>query len=220
MVAPRGGVALSVDIEHGQVRHEVVWRRTVPVMLAGLEEHAIAGSDDLDLAAATLRDADPFDAKDGLTVRVRVPRGTSARREMNAARSQPRRAGRDRNGVDVNRAGEPLARSGVGLNAVLGDLHDFLLCGERPPPPPPLIPPHRWGGCQEQKIGNSIARCPGRFHPRSRAGTWSFATSSVRRAPCRRSPPASCASSNASGPCSSTLSTSRVATTTWSSSRA
>jgi hypothetical protein len=36
----------------GQVHHQPVGRRAVPVLLVGLEQHAVAGPDDRDRAAA------------------------------------------------------------------------------------------------------------------------------------------------------------------------
>ena len=59
----------------------------VPVILAGLEEHAVAGTDHFDRAAAVLREADAFDHVDRLPVRMGVPGGTCARREVDAAQA-------------------------------------------------------------------------------------------------------------------------------------
>ena len=67
-----------------------VGARAVPVLLARLEEHAVAGTDHLDRPAAPLREADALGDVDGLAVRVRVPRGPCARREVDAARAQAR----------------------------------------------------------------------------------------------------------------------------------
>lgn len=53
--------------------HEAVRRRAVPVVLAGLEEHAVAGADDLYGAAAALAEAYSLGDEDGLTERVGVP---------------------------------------------------------------------------------------------------------------------------------------------------
>jgi len=50
----------------------------VPVVLVGLEEHAVAGADDLDRAAAPLAQADALGDVDGLAVWVRVPGGPGA----------------------------------------------------------------------------------------------------------------------------------------------
>ena len=51
-------MALVVDLEHREVRHEAVWRGAVPVLLARLEEDPVAGPDQLDWAAAALREAE------------------------------------------------------------------------------------------------------------------------------------------------------------------
>src|SRR5947209_18535777 len=70
--APRRAGALIVDLEQREVRHEARPRGAVPVVLARLEEHAVAGADHLDRAAAALREADTLGDPDGLGVRVRV----------------------------------------------------------------------------------------------------------------------------------------------------
>ena len=88
VVAPGRGVAFVVDLEHRDVRHEPVRGGAVPVVLAGLEEDAVAGPDHLDRAAAPLREADALEHPDRLAVRVRVPRGACTGREVDAARSQ------------------------------------------------------------------------------------------------------------------------------------
>src|SRR5438105_9232391 len=90
MGAPRGAVALIVDFDHREVGHEAIRRGTVPVVLVGFEEHAVARADDLDRRAATLRATDAIGDVDGLPVRMRVPRRSRARREMDAARAQAR----------------------------------------------------------------------------------------------------------------------------------
>ena len=46
----------------------------MPVLLAGLEEHAVAGADDLDRPAAPLGKAESLEDVDRLAVGVRVPR--------------------------------------------------------------------------------------------------------------------------------------------------
>src|SRR5207244_11325516 len=85
VIAPGGAAALVVDLEHREVGHEAVRRGAVPVLFAGLEEDAVAGADDLDRAAAVLRAADALGDVDRLAVRVRVPCGTRARGEVDAA---------------------------------------------------------------------------------------------------------------------------------------
>src|SRR5947209_7825782 len=103
--------------------HETVGGGDVPVLLAGLEEHAVAGADDLDGASAPLREADALGDVDALTVGMRVPGGARARREMDTARAQTRSARRCRDRVDVDLAGEPVARPGHRLDGVSRDLH-------------------------------------------------------------------------------------------------
>src|SRR5215213_11992239 len=54
VLAPRDGAALVVDFLHREVRHEAVGDGAVPVVLAGLEEHALARADHLDRSVAAL----------------------------------------------------------------------------------------------------------------------------------------------------------------------
>src|SRR5262245_40413955 len=75
VVEPGDAVALVVDLDQRQVGHEPRRRGAVPVLLARLEEHAVARPDDLDRAAAPPAEADALEHEDRLAVRVRVPRG-------------------------------------------------------------------------------------------------------------------------------------------------
>src|SRR5215207_4347109 len=84
VLAPRRGVAFVVDLHHRYVGHEAVRGGAVPVVLAGLEEHAVAGADRLDRPAAALREAEALGDVDGLAVGVSVPRGPRARGEVDA----------------------------------------------------------------------------------------------------------------------------------------
>jgi hypothetical protein len=85
--APAGGVSLVVDLEHGEVGHEPGRSGAVPVLLVRLEEHPVARVDRLDGPAAPLAEADALEDVDRLAVRMRVPGGASAAREVNAARA-------------------------------------------------------------------------------------------------------------------------------------
>src|SRR3954467_11759649 len=58
VLAPRDGAARLVVLLHGDVGHEAVGGGAVPVVLTGLEEHAVARADDLDRAALALAEAD------------------------------------------------------------------------------------------------------------------------------------------------------------------
>src|SRR3954471_87027 len=93
VVAPGGGDALLVDLDHGEVGHEPIGIGAVPMVFAGLEEHAITGPNDLDLPAAALTPADSLGHVDGLAIRMDVPGGPGAGREVDAARLQARRPG-------------------------------------------------------------------------------------------------------------------------------
>src|SRR5437763_14059389 len=119
--------------------HEAVRSRAVPVLLARLEEDAVAWADHLDRAAAPLAEADAFEDVDRLAVRVRVPRGTRARSEVDAARAQARPARRRGDRVDVHRPGEPLGGSGYGFAAVPRDLHAASSSSVTTGPASPLL---------------------------------------------------------------------------------
>ena len=62
--APVRAVARLVDLEHREVGHEAVGRSTVPVLLAGLEENAVARANRLDWPAAPLVEARPLGDED------------------------------------------------------------------------------------------------------------------------------------------------------------
>src|SRR5436309_4188201 len=85
--APRRSGALLVGLEHGEVGHEARRRGAVPVVLARLEEHAVAGPDHLDRSASPLTQANSLGDPDGLAVGMRVPRRSRPWCEVDAARS-------------------------------------------------------------------------------------------------------------------------------------
>jgi hypothetical protein len=90
------------------VDHEAVGRGAVPVVLARFEEDAVAGTDDLDGPAFALTEADPLGDEDRLAVRVGVPGGARAGREVDRRRRERGRPRRSGDGVDVDVAGEPV----------------------------------------------------------------------------------------------------------------
>src|SRR5256885_337991 len=104
--------------------YEARRRGAVPVVLARLEEHAVARADHLDRRAAPLYEANAFRDVDRLSVRMGVPCSSRARRESDAARAHARWTRRRRDRIDVRRTREPLARPRGGLDRVLGDPHD------------------------------------------------------------------------------------------------
>src|SRR5450755_2993320 len=114
MLAPGDRAAGLVGLLNGDVRQEAVGRGTVPVVLAGLEEHAVAGPDLLDRTTLALAAADPLDDVDRLAERMGVPGGPGTRGEMHAGRGGSRRRRRSGDGIDVDGAGEPVAGSEVG----------------------------------------------------------------------------------------------------------
>src|SRR5690348_10779582 len=91
---PGRGDSLVVDVEERKMAHEAVWRRTVPVLLVRLEEDPVTRLEDLDRAAAPLGSADALEDVDRLAVRMGVPRGARAGREMHPDRVRAGGAGR------------------------------------------------------------------------------------------------------------------------------
>jgi hypothetical protein len=79
VLAPGNGAAGFVVLLHGEVDQEGVGGCAVPVVLAGLEVDAVAGSDDLGGTTLALAQADTFRDEDRLPVWVGVPGGPRAR---------------------------------------------------------------------------------------------------------------------------------------------
>ena len=80
--APGDGAARVVGLLDRDVGHEAVGGGAVPVVLAGLEEHAVAGADLLYRAALALAEADALGDIDRLPERVGVPGGAGAGSEV------------------------------------------------------------------------------------------------------------------------------------------
>src|SRR3954451_8408510 len=123
VLAPGDGAATLVRLLNGDVRHQPRGRGAVPVVLARLEEDAVAGADDLDRAAFTLAQADALGDPDRLAVRVDVPRGARAGREVDCGRTDGRCVARRGDRVDVDGTGEPVAWAGTRVERVACDLH-------------------------------------------------------------------------------------------------
>src|SRR3954464_10549770 len=123
VLTPGDRAAALVVLLHGDVDHEAVRGGAVPVVLARLEEDTVAGADLLDRAALALAEADALGDEDRLAVRVRVPGGARAGREVDdgGGEGRGRLGGGDR--VDVDVAREPVCRALLGLDAAAGDLH-------------------------------------------------------------------------------------------------
>jgi hypothetical protein len=102
------------------------WGGTVPVILAWLEVHPVAGADLLDGSAFMLAAADAFGDVDGLAVGVRVPSGPGAGSEVDEGGGGA--GGRCGHGdrVDVDGAREPFPWASVRVEGVPGDLHVLL----------------------------------------------------------------------------------------------
>src|SRR6185437_5042574 len=123
VLTPGRVIARVVDVEQREMAHEAVWRRTVPVLLARLEEDAVACLEYLDRPAAPLRTADALEDVDRLAIWMGVPGGARTGHEVHADRACARGARRCGDRVEVHRAGEPLGRPVAGLERVPGDLH-------------------------------------------------------------------------------------------------
>src|SRR5215217_2131603 len=134
-MSPYDGTAGLVGLLHRYVGHEAVRRRAVPVVLARLEEHRVAGPDDLDLSAAALAEPYALGNVGGLPEGVGVPRGPRAAREVDACGPEAGRFRGRGDGVDVDGAGKRLALPGRRLGAAVpSDLHTVLLgCGVKRP---------------------------------------------------------------------------------------
>src|SRR5690348_11671278 len=103
--------------------HEAVRGGSMPVVLARLEEHAIAGADDLDRAALALAEADALGDEDRLAMRVGVPGGARGGGEVNERGAEGRGRLRRGYGVDVDVAGEPVGGALLRLDSAAGYLH-------------------------------------------------------------------------------------------------
>src|SRR5207244_6704085 len=112
-----------VALLHGDVGHEPGWGGAVSVVLARLEEDAVAGSDHLDRTAFALAEADSLGDPDRLAVRVGMPGGAGAGGEVDGRGADPPVVRWRGDRVDVDGAGEPVARSGAAVGAVPDDLH-------------------------------------------------------------------------------------------------
>jgi hypothetical protein len=88
VIAPGDRAAGLVVLLHGDVEHEAVGRGAMPVVLARLEEDAIAGADDLDRSALALAQADALGDEDRLAMGMEVPGGACAGREVHGGSAE------------------------------------------------------------------------------------------------------------------------------------
>src|SRR4051812_26314167 len=77
VVEPGDDFTVLIGFLHGDVGHEPVWGGSVPVLLAGLDVHHVAGADLTDLAAAPCDESDAVCDVQGLALGVVVPGGAS-----------------------------------------------------------------------------------------------------------------------------------------------
>jgi hypothetical protein len=100
VLAPGCAVPLIIDLKHGKVSHEAVGGGAVTVLLAWIEEDAVAWVDDLYWAASPLASANALGNVDRLAIGVGVPGGVGARRCGRPAVWAP-------GGVGARRCGRP-----------------------------------------------------------------------------------------------------------------
>ncbi len=113
---------MLVGLLHRDVGHEPGWGGAVPVVFAGLEEDAVAGTDDLDRRAFALAEANAVGDPDCLAARVGVPGGAGAGGEVDGRGADPPVVGWRGDRVDVDVAGEPVVWAATGVEAVPRDL--------------------------------------------------------------------------------------------------
>src|SRR5438128_1573584 len=109
LLHPCHRLAVQLLLE-GNVRHRRGRRRPVPVLLAGRKPDHVTRPNFLDWPAPALRPAAACRHDQGLTERMRVPRGPGARLEGDAGASNTRRLGRFEQRINPNRAAEPICR--------------------------------------------------------------------------------------------------------------
>ena len=130
---PHRDIAFVVHFGHRNMSHETRRRCSVPVIFARLEEDAITGADHFDWASATLRKSEAFGYVDRLTIRMRVPRRSRPRREMNGARIDAENARRRGYRIEEHRTREPIAWAGCRLVYVSRELHQYRMTARHSP---------------------------------------------------------------------------------------
>src|SRR4051812_38776223 len=110
MPAPADRAAALVGELHREVRHQACRCGTVPVVFPRLEEDAVAGAYDLDVAALALAEADAFGDPEGLAERVRVPGSARAGCEVDSRSAERGRLAGGGDCVDVDRSGSRRGR--------------------------------------------------------------------------------------------------------------
>src|SRR3954452_1280475 len=117
VLEPRHHLSLVVGLLEGEVGHEAVWCRAVPVLFAGLDVDDVAGTDLLYVAPSAGDKTDPVGDVQGLTFRVGVPGRVRARGEPDVSAADRRPVVRDPDAVDVHGPGELGLRADGRLSA-------------------------------------------------------------------------------------------------------
>src|SRR4051794_19409657 len=89
-LAPGHGAARVIGLLNGDVGHEAIGRSAMPVLLVRLEEDSVPRPDHVDLTTSPLAEPDALGHVDRLPEGMRVPGGSSAGREVDAGRGDPR----------------------------------------------------------------------------------------------------------------------------------
>jgi hypothetical protein len=120
-------LTVLVSFLHGNVRHEALGGCPVPVLLTGLDVDHIAGTDLLDIAAATGDKPNAVSDVQGLALRVVVPGSAGARCEPYVSAADRRLLVWVADAVDLHGADELCLWSSDCLAAALCVLHDAVL---------------------------------------------------------------------------------------------
>src|ERR1700722_542115 len=88
VLAPSDLGAGLVGLLHGGMHHEAVGRGTMPVVLPGLEEDAVAGTNGLDWTALTLAQTHALSHEDRLAEGMGVPSGAGTGRKVDRGGSE------------------------------------------------------------------------------------------------------------------------------------
>src|ERR1700730_9845884 len=121
--APSALVLFAADLFHpidgftiefllnGDMTHRCSWHRPMPMLLSRWNPDPIPWPDLLDWTTPALRPAAAGRDDQGLTERMRMPRGTGPGLEGDAGANNSRGIGSLKERIDANRTGEPICRS-------------------------------------------------------------------------------------------------------------
>src|SRR4051794_37485926 len=120
---PRDDLALAVGLLHGDMGHESVRCRAVPMLFIGLDVDDIAGPNFPDRSVSTGDESDAVRHIESLALGVTVPGGAGAGGEPDMCAADGGLVVGVAHCVDEHRAGEPVTRPLPGLSRALSYLH-------------------------------------------------------------------------------------------------